>query len=287
MKNQSVSAEIIKIYIQETRKVILKLKKNPGNFSEILLDMRMSKDNSRLFGFDPLFRLFKSLEDVFFALKKNDISFTDNLKNLIILTADKILECCKLLEKNQFALNPSVLKNVDVKLYLIYFDKALSGEIFDSSNLGRKENNYNSEKKENQIKADKVIQINSSTLEDVINMQEEMISYSSVIGNQIELLKKAIKENDINSLKDIYKLLSDDSQNLQNNLFILHDHFCSLMKNEDFLKKHEKLTGFFIYSNSEKYFISSEGILDVISVNPENYILKQNQKFIIYENEEE
>lgn len=284
MKKESISPELIQTYLLETRRVVAKLQKNPWNFYAILPSLRMSKDNARLLGFVPIFRLFKALEDVFYALKENDISFTDNLQNLITEVSNKILECCKTLEET-----PGAINFVDVHLYLLYCDKALAGEIFDSKILGNPKRIVPAEKTvlEKRIETDEIIKVNSSSLEDVINMQEEMIAHTYIIGNQIDLLKNAIAENDTHSLKDIYKLLSNDSQTLQNNLLILHDHFCSLMHDDSFLKNHQEFQGFFIYSNSEKYLIPSQFIFDVICANPANYITKQNQKYVIYEKEDE
>ena len=284
MKNESVSPQLIKTYLLETRSIIFRVRNCPWNFKKILPALRMSKDNARLFGFTPIYRMFKSLEDLYYALKENDILLTDNLQNLIIEVADKIYECCKVLEEN-----PGAINFIDVHPYLLYCDKALAGEIFDSKILVKPKNSVPAVKKvvEKPVEKNEVIKVNSSNLESVINMQEEMIAHTYIIGNQIDLLKNAIFENDTHSLKEIHKLLSNDSQSLQNNLLILHDQFCSLMHDDSFLKNHQEFQGFFIYSNSEKYLIPSQFIFDVICANPRSYITKQNQKYVVYEREDD
>ena len=54
MKNESVSPQLIKTYLLETRSIIFRVRNCPWNFKKILPALRMSKDNARLLGFTPI-----------------------------------------------------------------------------------------------------------------------------------------------------------------------------------------------------------------------------------------
>ena len=282
-KENLFSKSVISAYLLETENLVRFIKKSPLEFELILNYLKTTKNNSRLLGFLPVFKLFKALEDVYGALADGTISYTENLHNLIDEVADKINQCCSLIEKNDDSIN-----FMDIHLYLLYCDKAVAKEIFDSKTLSHPllEKPFLKDTFEKENK-DEIVNVKSSKIEELLNIQEEMIARTYIIDNQLELLKKSVDSSDFRSFKELHKLLHNDCQSLQNSLRIVHENFRSLMSNNAFLKNHQEFQGFFVYANNEKYLIPSEFIFDVICANPKNYIINQNQKYVIYEKEDE
>ncbi len=277
--------EAIKCYLTETRHLINDIKKEPENYRPILRTLSMTKDNSKIIGFIPIYKLYKALEDLYKSLCDDKIIFSENLHTLINLVADKILDCCMLIEADNFDMD-----EIDVKPYLLYCDKAVAGEIFNSNHLlKRRESKSRIERKINQVqnklpeqKKDEILKISSDSIAKIINMHEEMIARTYIISNQVALLKTAIADNEMRSLKETYKLLANDSQNLQNSLLIAHENLLALIQDDIFLKNHQDLQGFFVTANDEKFLIPSEFIFDVICESPMNYEIQQNQKILKY-----
>ena len=114
-----------------------------------------------------------------------------------------------------------------------------------------------------------------------------MIARSYIIINQIETLKEAIFEDNKKLIRDTSKQLSADAQNLQANLLLSHEQLLSFVHEDSFLAKHQDFQGFFVFANNRKYMIPSEFVMDVISESPQNYVEKQNQKFVVYVQENE
>ena len=109
-----------------------------------------------------------------------------------------------------------------------------------------------------------------------------MIARSYIINNQVSMLKAAISDNDMRGIKEAYKLLANDTQNLQNTLRNSHENLVSLIQDDAYLKSHQTFTGFFVTANEKKFMISSQYIHDVICESPLNYEVVQNQKVTNY-----
>ena len=280
--------DTIKTYLTETRHLIGELKEHPQSYAQILKFLSMTKDNSRLLGFTQVYNLYKAVEDIYKALCDDKIVYSDNLILLLKLVADEMEECCKLIE----AQSPE-LAEVDVRPYLLYCDKAVAGEIFDPNHLVR----HNTEtdrwlinklkaaraiKRRKEKKADTLLKIPSEKVARIVNLHEEMIARTYIIDNQIALLKTAITDKDMHAINEAYKLLANDTQNLQNSLLIAHENLLSLIQDNSFLKNHQEYQGFFVMANGTKYLIPSSYIHDVICESPLNYETVQNQKIVKY-----
>lgn len=283
--------ETQKCYLQETRYLIDQLENNPKSFNSILRYLSMTKDNSLMLGFKPAYRLYKALEDVYKALCDGKLSYSENVSLLLILVAHKLVECCFIIENETTEL--SDLLEMDVRPYLLYCDKAVAGEIFDphhllalsdlmTDNKNKPKKKRTAEVKKKEKPVQEVLKIQADQIAHIINLHEEMISRTYIIGNQVAILKNAIAENNLHAINEAYKLLSTDSQNLQNTLLIAHESLLSLMQDESFLKNHQECFGFFVTANEERYLIPSDYIFDVICESPKNYETKQNQKIVKY-----
>ena len=119
-------------YLKETRALVELLKKHPKNYAGNLRYMSMTKDNSSILGYMQVYYLYKAVEDIYKALCDDKIVCSENLILLLSLVADKLEECCSLIETGA-----PELEKVDVKPYLLYCDKAVAGEIFDPNHLIR------------------------------------------------------------------------------------------------------------------------------------------------------
>ena len=278
----------IKCYIAETRKLILELKQHPKRYYENMRCLSMTKDNSRILGYMQVYHLYKAVEDIYKALCDDKIVYSDNLVLLLKLVADKMDECCNLIESQSPDIN-----EVDVRPYLLYCDKAVAGEIFDPNHIVR----HNAEadkwlinklkaararKRQTEKKADSLLKISSEKISSIVNLHEEMIARTYIIDNQVALLKSAIADKDMHAVNDAYKLLANDTQNLQNSLLIAHENLMGLIQDDSFLKSHQEYQGFFVMANGSKYLIPSEFIHDVICESPLNYETEQNQKIVKY-----
>lgn len=281
----------VQCYLQETRYLIDELENNPKSFKSILRFLSMTKDNSRMLGFTPAYKLYKALEDIYKALCDGKLVYSDNVSLLLILVAHKLVECCYIIENENSDLTE--LLEMDVRPYLLYCDKAVAGEIFDPHYLlahaelmteikSRTKKKPAVEKEKKKKTSEETLKISSEKIAHIINLHEEMISRTYIIGNQVAMLKNALAENDIHAVNETYKLLAVDSQNLQNTLLIAHENLLSLIQDESFLKNHQECFGFFVTANEEKYLIPSEFIFDVICESPKNYEIKQNQKIVKY-----
>ncbi len=280
-----IDEKVIKNFLEETRSLVYLFRKNPESYENILKYISMTKDNSRLLGYVPVFKLIKALEDICKALCDDKINLNENLKTLIEIVCDKISEYCILIEKKNFD-----SQEFDIKPYLLYCDKAVAGEIYSPKHLlkhigskSRIEKKINSIiKKRTQEAPEQELSISSGKIKTILNHHEEMIARTYIINNQIELLKTAIAEKNTHELKEVYKLLASNMQNLQSTLLISHENLISLVQNEDFIKSHQEYQGFFVMANDKKYLIPSEYIVDVVCESPLNYLTVQNQKIIEY-----
>lgn len=279
--------DTIKSYLNETRYLVELLKEHPKNYSGNLRFMSMTKDNSRILGYMPVFYLYKAVEDIYKALCDDKIVYSENLVLLLNLIADKINECCNLIETQ----SPEY-EELDVRPYLLYCDKAVAGEIFDPNHLIRhtetdkwlqhKLKAARAHSKTIQKKPEEILKIPSEKISDIINLQEEMIARTYIINNQVAMLKTAIGDKDMHAINEAYKLLANDTQNLQNSLLIAHENLMGLIQDDSFLKNHQEYQGFFVTANSAKYLIPSIYIHDVICESPLNYETVQNQKIVKY-----
>ncbi len=282
--------DTIKCYLEETRLLISALRKNPKDFRNHLRTLSMTKDNSHMLGFVQIYKLYKALEDIYKALCDKKLLFSDNLETLINIVCNEISSLCTMIETNSEEIN-----NCDVKPYLLYCDKAVAGEIFDPKHLlkqnhskSRIEKKFKSLNKIRNSKAkDEILKISSEKITRNVTIHEEMIARTYIINNQVAMLKTAIAENDMHAIKEAYKLIANDTQNLQNTLLIAHENLLAFIQDDTFLKNHQDFHGFFVTANDEKYLIPSEFIFDVICESPLNYEIVQNQKIVNYTVENE
>lgn len=293
----SENGNVIKNYLAETRWLSQTLKTQPEMTQEILRVLSITRDSSLLLGFTPVYRLYKATEDLYKAIIDGKAVFSDNLYFLINETADKISEMCDMIEQGRM----NDLFEVNVKPYLLYLDKAVAGELFNAMSLASgsheqtlllqqqmaEEDRQAEAKRKEKEKIPEKITLDSSKISDLVNQHQEMIARSYIIINQIETLKEAIFEDNKKLIRDTSKQLSADAQNLQANLLLSHEQILSFVHEDSFLAKHQDFHGFFVFANNRKYMIPSEFVIDVISESPSNYIEKQNQKFVVYVQENE
>ena len=293
----SENGNVIKNYLAETRWLSQTLKTQPEMTQEILRVLSITRDSSLLLGFTPVYRLYKATEDLYKAIIDGKAVFSDNLYFLINETADKISEMCDMIEEGRM----NDLFEVNVKPYLLYLDKAVAGELFNAMSLAagsheqtlllqqqmEEEDRAAEATKKAKEKIPEKITLDSSKISDLVNQHQEMIARSYIIINQIETLKEAIFEDDKKLIRETSKQLSADAQNLQANLLLSHEQILSFVHEDSFIAKHQDFHGFFVFANNRKYMIPSEFVIDVISESPSNYIEKQNQKFVVYIQENE
>ena len=301
MENPSENDNVIKNFLAETRWLCRTLKTQPEITREILRVLSITRDSSLILGFTPVYNLYKATEDLYKAIIDGKANFSENLLLLIRGTADKLSQMCDMIEQGRM----NELFEINIRQYLLYLDKAVAGEIFNVQNLILNENakplllSENStekpEQKEAQVqpdfkikeKKDGIIQLDSTKISDLVYQHQEMIARSYIIMNQIELMKDAMLEGDKRAARTSYKQLSADAQNLQTNLLLSHEQLISFIAEDSLLAAHKDFQGFFVFANGRKYLIPSEFVVDVISESRHNYIEKQNQKFVIYIQENE
>ena len=279
--------ETTRCYLAETRFLIDQLKKHPKEYYTNLRYLSMTKDNSRILGYTQVYNLYKATEDIYKALCDDKLVFSENLNLLLNLVADKFSECCNLIETQ----NPEYAE-VDVRPYLLYCDKAVAGEIFDPNHLIRhtetdkwlahKLKAARAKRRQSEKKPEEILKISSKKISDIVSLQEEMIARTYIIDNQAAMLKAAIADKDMHAINEAYKLLANDTQNIQNTLLIAHENLVSLIQDDSFIKNHQEYQGFFVMANGEKYLIPSIYIHDVICESPLNYETVQNQKIVKY-----
>ena len=291
----SENGNVIKNYLAETRWLVHTLRTQPEIAREILRVLSITKDSSLILGFTPVYNLYKGTEDLYKAILDGKTVFTDNLIVLIRETADKLAEMCDMIEQGRM----DELFEVNLRQYLLYLDKAVAGEIFNAKNLIKTDQektlllSENSSEEESEKTADKenenngIVQLEAAKIAELVNQHQEMIARSYIIMNQIEMMKEAMLDGDKRAARASYKQLSADAQNLQTNLLLSHEQLLSFVHEDTFLATHKDFHGFFVFANQRKYLIPSEFVVDVISESPHNYIEKQNQKFVVYVQENE
>ena len=264
---------------------------------EILRVLSITRDSSLLLGFTPVYRLYKATEDLYKAIIDGKAVFSENLYFLINQTADKLSEMCDMIEQGRM----QELFAENVKPYLLFLDKAVAGELFNAMSLAagsheqtlllqqqmEDEDRAAEQRRREREKVPEKIELDSSKISELVNQHQEMIARSYIIINQIETLKEAIFEDNKKLIRDTSKQLSADAQNLQANLLLSHEQILSFVHEDSFIAKHQDFHGFFVFANNRKYMIPSEFVIDVISESPSNYVEKQNQKFVVYVQENE
>ncbi len=293
----SENGNVIKNYLAETRWLAHTLKTQPEMTQEILRVLSITRDSSLILGFTPVYRLYKATEDLYKAIIDGKAVFSDNLFFLINETSDKLSEMCDMIEQGRM----DELFEVNVKPYLLYLDKAVAGELFNAMSLAagsqeqtlllqqqmEDEDREAEARRKAKEKIPEKITLDSSKISELVNQHQEMIARSYIIINQIETLKEAIFEDNKKLIRDTSKQLAADAHNLQANLLLSHEQILSFVHEDSFLAKHQDFHGFFVFANNRKYMIPSEFVIDVISESPQNYVEKQNQKFVVYVQENE
>ena len=279
------ASSVIKNYLSETRWLSAALKENPGVWSGILRVLSITKDNSRILGFTPVYKIYCALENLYKAVIDGKTLFNENVLVLLSKVSDKISEMCDLIENGDI----DSLLETEIRPYLLYLDKAEAGEIFSAEHLGAKaeEKRIAADERVQPEKSDTLVQIHSSKIANLVSVHEEMIARSYIIMNQVEILKNALRDGDMRTARDSYKQIASDSQNLQGSLLISLDQLMSFIQDDAFLAQHQDFQGFFVFANGRKYLIPSEFVIDVVTESPLNYEEKQNQKFLVYIQENE
>ena len=150
--------EIVKCYLAETRLLCLEIKKNASAPQKILHFIRMTKDNSRMLKYMPIFNLLKALEGVYTAVVDERIAIRLNVEILIDEVADEVCRICRLIE-----INSPELEDLDVRPYILFCDKAVVGEIFDAEKIsGIKSSEKNAARNESRVE--------ESSEEKILNM---------------------------------------------------------------------------------------------------------------------
>ncbi len=295
LPSPSENDNVIKNYLAETRWLAHTLKTQPEITREILRVLSITKDSSLILGFTPVYNLYKATEDLYKAIIDGKAGFSENLLILIRETSDKLSEMCDMIEDGRM----NELFDVNLKQYLLYLDKAVAGEIFNAKNLinqnkdktlllsENKEEEKEEDTNKNKKEKNTIVQLESEKISELVNQHQEMIARSYIVINQIEMMMEAVLNNDKRAVRACYKQLSDDAQTLQTNLLLSHEQLLSFVKEDDFITSHHDFHGFFVFANGRKYMIPSEFVTDVISESPQNYIEKQNQKFVVYVQENE
>ena len=277
---------VIARYLSETRWLTNALKTKPSKAKEILRVLTITKDNSRILGFSPVYSLYHAVEDVYKGIVDGRVSFSENLSTLLSSVAQKIEDCCDCIERGEI----EELAEISITDHLVYLDKAVTGELFDARHLETQKAlpapehvRAEATPQENNT----LISVQSKHIGELVNQHEEMIARTYILMNQVELLKNALNDGDLKAARESSKQLFDDSQNLQNSLLLSHDQLLSFMQDDSFLARHQDFQGFFVLANGRKYLIPAEFVVDVISNDPLEYETKQNQKFVVYIQETE
>ena len=133
----SESSAVIRNYLSETRWLVKALKEKPNFAREILRVLSVTKDNSRILGFTPVYKMLIAVENLYKAILDEKIVLNENLMVLLEKVSAKIAEMCILIEKGEF----EELFEAEIRQYLLYLDKAEVGEIFNSEYLGEEKAN--------------------------------------------------------------------------------------------------------------------------------------------------
>ena len=292
---QVENSPVIKNYLLETRWLSHALKVQPKSVGEILRVISITKDNSLLLGFTPVYRIFCLIEDLYKGLLDRKISFSQNLIILLQSVSELIARLCSLIEKGDM----EELFETDIRDYLLYLDKALAGEIFNAAKIAPKKEKRlfleNPSKKAGACEKEEshapekesFVQVPSEKIDELVYMQEDLIARSYILMNQVELLKNAIREGDMREARESFKQIAADSQNLQNTLLVAHDNLMGLVHDDKFLARHKEFQGFFVLANGRKYLIPSEYVVDVVTGSSLDYVEKMNQKYLVYIQENE
>lgn len=132
------NSPVIKNYLLETRWLAQALKDRPKIDREIFRVICITKNNSLILGFKPVYRLYRALEEVYKAIVDKKLTFSEALFVLLEAVSEKLFTVCNLIEKGQL---DEVLET-DINPYLLFLDKALAGEIFNASHLVSKKEKH-------------------------------------------------------------------------------------------------------------------------------------------------
>ncbi len=227
----------------------------------ILPKLSALKDVSKILSQTEVFKLCASLDSIYKSIDDKKIERTENLSSLIELVAQ---ELCRV-EKES-------ISDEDLKLYIMYCDKAAAGEIFDVTHIKISRRETKAKKTATPILIpEKPVEISLREVNEVLTVYEEILSRTYRISNVVEQHK---------NLPDINQI-ENDVQFLRNSILHTHDKFLSLVENEEyFLNNHSDCHGFFVFANGKKYFISSEHIEDVTYENELEYIIDNGQMYL-------
>ncbi|MCR5189707.1 MAG: response regulator [Treponema sp.] len=266
-----ISKALQQAFILDAKKLVETISKAPKKCHKILNQLESVKNSAKLLGYDSVAKLCAALQGLYQVLADNAISFNQSIFILIKAVIVKITECCQQIIREGS-------DEADVRLYIRYCDKAAAGEIIDTDAFDKNKKKSNTNQNINRKIQDKIVEVHSKAISEVLNAQEEMIARSYKLNNQINQLKSLEDEPSPHKIETLRKQLSADFKILQTELESSHDEIFSFIKDDQyFAESHQEIQGFFVYANGVKYLISGEYLSDVTYESPLNYVTKQNQ----------
>ncbi|MCR4733824.1 MAG: response regulator [Treponema sp.] len=268
---KEISNAVIKAFIKDIKDLVSTIQKNPEKCKKILNKLNSVKNVAKLLGFMSVSKLCRALYGLYLALYDKTIAFNDRIFTLIKAVLDKLEECCQLILTKK-------TDEIYVRVYVRYCDRAAAGEIFETD-VFSKDPKKNEQKEDSSRKIkDKIVEVNSVAIGQVLNAHEEMIARTYKLNNQIDLLSNL--ENDFSPVKleNMRKQLSTDFKILRTELESSHEEVFNFIKDDEyFAASHQEIRGFFVFANGKKYLISGEYLSDVTYESPLNYVTRQNQ----------
>ena len=268
-----VEPSVQQCFFIETQGFVDNIRRSPEQTDAILQRLSVIKDTARILDYTPIYKLYCALEAVYQGIHDKNVIYSENVLQLINIVAIKINQVCNDIQNIQ-----DESPEFDIKQELLYCDKAASGEIFDISIFKKKQNKKNTTDHSENAE-ENILSVHTSSISAILGEQEEMIARSYKINNQLEELKVIHDEKQYSNIMQVQRLLVSDMQVLQNALLQSHEQILSIISQDQISIHHQDMHGFFVFANSKKYFIPSDYILDVVSEDPVNYILEQNQRY--------
>lgn len=266
-----ISKPLQNAFIIDVKNLIFTINKAPKKTNKILNQLEAVKNSGNILGYEYIAKLCAALKGLYQVLADNVITFNQSIFILIKAVIIKIAECCQQIMKEGS-------DECDIRLYIRYCDKAAAGEIIDTDAFDKNKKKSNTTKNINRKIEDKIVQVHSKAIGEVLNAHEEMIARSYKLNNQINQLKTLEDEPSVLKLQALRKQLLADFKILQTELESSHEEIFSFIKDDQyFAEGHQEIRGFFVYANGVKYLISGEYLSDVTYENPINYETKQNQ----------
>ncbi|MBO5607588.1 MAG: response regulator [Treponema sp.] len=268
-------------FLQETMAVMLEIKKDPRQTKRALDKIKFTKDMAHVLGFHAVYKLYRSLENVYIGIADKEIAISENIFVLINVVCDKIIDVCRKIADGNDDID-------DLGKYILYCDKAAAGEIFDTDVFLRRQTVIEKDLSDDKASLEKIISVQVKDVGNVLNVHEEMIARTYKMSGVIEAMKDQNRRLTQLQISEFTKQLLSELQLLQNSLLIAHDKVLNMVKDDStFAEKHQDVHGFFVYANGHKCMIPSEHIVDVTYDTSLNYVTQQNQLYLEREEDEQ